>query len=270
MAVRAMTYNIRTGGYDGADQSRLAGVAAVVDRIRPDLLALQELRGFDRRRLAGLAESWGMTGHLARSVSGQPVAVLVRPPARIVAAGSVHRPFHHAAARVTVATDRGPLTVLGTHLQPYSGGWRVREAGWLTAPARPRRGTGGVPMVLLMGDLNSLDPWTDHRERIERLPPAYRGRHLTRGAVDTRAVAALDRAGFVDLFRLAGTGEVTHTAPTTRGGGAEFSGMRLDYILGTAPVAEMAQECRVVTGGDTEWASDHYPVIADLDLSPVG
>jgi exonuclease III len=44
--------------------------------------------------------------------------------------------------------------------------------------------------------------------------------------------------------------------------------MRLDYLLGTPTLAPLARDCRVVRGGETECASDHYPVVVDLDLTP--
>ncbi|MFC6020070.1 endonuclease/exonuclease/phosphatase family protein [Plantactinospora solaniradicis] len=267
-----MTYNIKTGGLDGGDPSRLGRILDVVVEQRPDVLALQELRGLrrNRRRLDSVAQRLGMRPYLAGGWLGQPVAVLVRPPGRVLAARPVRRPFHHGAQRVVIDTDRGPLTVLSTHLDPYSGRRRLREAGWLIAGAR-RAGpdTGPLPdrLVLLMGDLNSLDPWTGHDERIGRLRPGYRGRHLLPDGVtvDTRTIAALDRAGFVDLFRRPGV-QVQNTVPTTGGGGAEFSGMRLDYLLATPPLARLAGPCRVVTGGAAESASDHYPLVAEFDL----
>lgn len=254
-----MTWNIKTGGGD-----RLPTIAAVIRGQDPDVLALQELRDFDARgntRLRDLADAVGMTPHLAPSMFGQPVAVLVRPPGHAVSR-SVHRwQLHHAAAIVVVATDGGPLTVVSTHLNPFSPYRRMREARWLAARyAHPQR------LVLLAGDLNALDPWTDHSDRVDRLPVMYRRRHVRAdGTVDTRTLHAFDAAGFTDLWRVAGSGAGL-TAPTTQGGGKEFSGMRLDYVLGSPPVAAAARACRVVVGGDSEYASDHYPVVADLDL----
>ncbi|MEV1289563.1 endonuclease/exonuclease/phosphatase family protein [Micromonospora sp. NPDC049679] len=266
-----MTYNIKTGGQDRGDRRRLDQVLAVIDEQRPDVLALQELRGFGgfpgfrRDRLVDrCAMALGMTAFLAGSLIGQPVAVLIRRPGRRVSAAPIRRPFHHAAARVVVDTDRGPLAVVGTHLDPFSGRRRLREARWLAARLRHD------PMALLMGDLNSLDPWSEHDERIERLAARHRSRHLMAGSsatVDTRAVATLEAAGLVDLFRQAPSGSKDYTAPTEQGGGREFSGMRLDYIMATARVAALARGCRVVDGGAAEWASDHHPVVADLDLS---
>jgi endonuclease/exonuclease/phosphatase family metal-dependent hydrolase len=250
-----MTYNIR----DGGRPDRLDAVLDVITAHRPDLLALQELRGVDQVALDRLATATGMAAYLARSWSGQPVAVLVRGRGAVLAARRVRGPFHHAAAEVTVATDRGPLMVIGTHLCPYSGRWRLAEARALARRVDP----GGL--LLLMGDLNTLDPWTDHAERLRGLPARYRSRHLRRGAVDTRAVATLADAGLVDLFRPGGQ---DHSVPTQLDG-TEFARMRLDYLLATEPLAGLARSYRIVTGGAAETASDHYPVLAELDLAIV-
>ncbi|WFF03692.1 endonuclease/exonuclease/phosphatase family protein [Micromonospora sp. WMMD964] len=265
--LRLMTWNIRTGGRDRDDPDRLDRVVQVIEEQAPDVLALQELRGFDRHGLmVDVAGRVGMTPHLARSCLGQPVAVLVRPPYRVVDAGPLRRPFHHAAARVVVDTSAGPLTVFGTHLHPYSGGRRRMEVDWLVAAMRRARS----PLTVLTGDLNSLDPTGDHTARLAGMPMLYRRRHLRRGggAVDTRAIARLLAADLVDLWPAVNAGAPEadgHTVPT-RLGGAEFAGMRLDYLLGTRALAERVPDCRVVRGATVDTASDHYPLLATIDL----
>src|SRR2546423_8366573 len=217
----AMTYNILVGG----QPDRLDAIVEVIAGQRPDVLALQELRGFDRAALDRLATATGLAAYLARPRSGQPVAVLVRPGSRVRATRRLRGPFHHAAAEITVATDRGPLTVIGTHLNPYSRTWRLAEARALARRIDPNR------LVLLMGDLNG--------------PPAV--------------------AGLVDLFRPGGP---VHSVPT-RFAGEEFTPARLDHILATKPLAALARGYRIVTGGLADTASDHYPVVAELDLAIV-
>ena len=259
--MKMMTWNIKTGG-----GTRLAAILAVLRRERPDVLALQELRDFGRhggRRMREVAEATGMTAHLAPSAFGQPVAVLARPPLELTRTRVVRWRLHHAAAVAVVATREGPLTVVSTHLNPFSPYRRMREARWLAARYASRRG-----LVVLAGDLNALDPRTDHTGELERLGPLYRRRHLAPdGSADTRAIAAFEEAGFTDLWAGGGDGR---TAPTSEGGGREFSGMRLDYVLGSPPVAARARDLRVLRGGETEYASDHYPVVVDLDLTAPG
>lgn len=260
MTLRLMTWNIKTGGYDRYGD-RLPAIADVIERERPDVLALQELRNFGAhggRRLHVLASAVGMVPHLARSALGQPVAVLVRPPLESTRQVAVTWRLHHAAAAVTLP---GPLTVVSVHLNPFSPPRRRREAVWLAARFGPRRGP-----VLIAGDLNGLDPGTDHTETLARLPGIHHRRHVdAAGVVDTRAVDAFGRAGLVDLWETAGSGNGL-TVPTTKGGGNEFSRMRLDYVFASPSLAGHVAAMRVVRGDETEYASDHYPVLVDLDL----
>jgi exodeoxyribonuclease-3 len=72
-------------------------------------------------------------------------------------------------------------------------------------------------------------------------------------------------AGLVDLWKVAGSGSGL-TVPTLHGGGKEFSRMRLDYAFASPDLAGRVREMRVVRGDETEHASDHYPVVVDLDL----
>ncbi|NGM11591.1 endonuclease/exonuclease/phosphatase family protein [Verrucosispora sp. CWR15] len=255
--LRVMTWNIRTGGRDRGGPDRRELVARVVAGQRPDVLALQELGGLD---VAGFAGDVELRPYLARSWFGQPVAVLVRAPWPVLAAAPVRRPFHHAAQRVVVGTAAGPLTVLGTHLDPYSGTRRLVEAGWAAGAVRTDRDG----LALLAGDLNTLDPYAEHADRVGRLPPGYRRRHLRRDGrtVETRAVARLLAAGLVDLGADAGP-----TVPTAHGG-AEFPDVRLDYLLATPTLATHLTHVEVVRTPHTDHASDHYPLVAEFALTP--
>ncbi|WP_253289778.1 hypothetical protein [Verrucosispora sioxanthis] len=178
----------------------------------------------------------------------------------VLAAAPVRRPFHHAAQRVVVGTAAGPLTVLGTHLDPYSGTRRLVEAGWAAGAVRTDRDG----LALLAGDLNTLDPYAEHADRVGRLPPGYRRRHLRRDGrtVETRAVARLLAAGLVDLGADAGP-----TVPTAHGG-AEFPDVRLDYLLATPTLATHLTHVEVVRTPHTDHASDHYPLVAEFALTP--
>jgi exodeoxyribonuclease-3 len=191
------------------------------------------------------------------------VAILARPPLELTKTRTVRWRLHHAAASAVVPAGDVLLTVVGTHLNPFSPYRRMREARWLAARYASRR-----KLVLLAGDLNSLDPGTDHTNELAGLNSLYRRRHQAAdGTPDTRAMAAFADAGFVDLWRGDGDG---HTVPTSEGGGHEFSRMRLDYVLASPPLARLAASVRVVRGDETEYASDHYPVVAQLDLTRPG
>jgi exodeoxyribonuclease-3 len=258
MTLRLMTWNIKNGGGD-----RLPEIIRVIRREQPDVLCLQELQHFQRygqRRLREVSESTGMTAHLARSVLAQPVAVLVRPPLRIVHRTSVSWRLHHAAAVAVVETPAGPLTAVSAHLNPFSPYRRYREARWLAA-----RYGGAGRMVLVAGDMNGLDPDGDHVATLDAVHSLYRKRHTgPDGSPDTRAVAAFRQAGFTDLWQAVGEGD-GRTVPTGFAG-REFGAMRLDYLLAGAPLAARAERSWVVRDEVTGHASDHYPVRADIDI----
>jgi exodeoxyribonuclease III len=242
MSLTLLTYNILTGANGG----RLDAVCGVVDAAAADVVAVQELRG-----APPLAERTGMRLHVAPPRTGQPVGLLVAPHLRILRRGTVPGPFHHGAAWVELDCDGGPLTVISTHLFPYWGFVRLYEARRLAAFAARRE------RVVLMGDFNSLDPWTGY----DQVRPRHR-RWFGRGGPDTRAMALLARRGLVDVFRRVGTGP-GWTVPTAIGGG-EFTRSRLDYILASPAVAGDFTACRVLDDGGTASASDHYPVLATL------
>jgi exodeoxyribonuclease-3 len=232
-----MTWNLLNGG-----ASRLPSITALINREQPDVLAIQELRGFPR---AAFEAATGLTGHVARSVFGQAVGVFVRPPWEITRRSSVRWQLHHAASAVTLRSGGESLSVVSTHLNPYAPERRRREAVWLTA----RFGHRGP--VVLAGDLNSLSVPGP-------LPPGYLRRHLgPDGKVDTRAMAAFTRV-FTDAWLSAGEGD-GNTVPTGLRG-AEFAPMRLDYVLLAGGLH--ASSARVVR--DDPLASDHYPVVVTL------
>ncbi|MFI5909281.1 endonuclease/exonuclease/phosphatase family protein [Dactylosporangium sp. NPDC051541] len=242
MSLTLMTYNIKNGGGD-----RLDAIARIIVDARPDVVALQELRG--EPRLGALT---GMRQFVAGSWRGQPVGLLVARHLRVLGAGRVHRPFFHAAAWVRIASPIGEITVVSAHLCPYWGRLRRIEAGWLA---------GFLHKGVLLGDLNTLDPWGEHAGELATLPMQYRRRHLNGRRPDVRATALLARRGLVDVFRQCGSGPAS-TVPTTRGGGHEFARLRLDYLWATPDIAPRFTDCRVVTGGAAESGSDHYPLVA--------
>jgi exodeoxyribonuclease III len=239
-----MTWNILVGG-----RRRIGSILDVIRRERPDVLALQELKGWTAAKAHQVAGELGMHAHLARSVFGQPVAVLARE--ELTRTRAITWRLHHAAAVATI----GDLTVVSTHLYPFSPERRRREATWLAACfARTHR------KVLIAGDLNSLDPVTEHTGALEGLDARYRRRHLARdGSADTRAIQAMLDAGFVDIGQGIGP-----TVPTSGVGGAEFAAFRLDYLMASPPLARLTRYVSVLRDEVTDHASDHYPVVASF------
>lgn len=264
--MKVMTFNIKNGGQDDFDFSRLPQIADIVAAENPEILALQELMYFDlnkHKNLHYFENRTGLRAFFLPTKTGQHVAVFVRKDAKVTGLDSDNVNYHHGMVEVTVETTAGPLTAIGTHLCPHGGENRLGEVQRLANKAKSDR------MVLLMGDLNSLDPLSDHRTSVANLPSHYRSRHLMPGSnseVDTRAIATLTSAGFIDMYQRDENTTRPYTAPTAHGGGYEFSQMRVDYILGTAPLLPRLKQLYVCEIEACDYASDHYPVVAEFDL----
>ena len=127
-----------------------------------------------------------------------------------------------------------------THLDNKSDAARVEGAG-LMLQRIEEIGTGGA-LVVLTGDFNS--------------------------APGSLAYQTLMEGGFVDTFLAAGN-EDSETAFTGhRYEGEAYAGLRIDWIL-TLDRAQMIQAKSCIIARDHDhplYPSDHYPVIAELDI----
>jgi endonuclease/exonuclease/phosphatase family metal-dependent hydrolase len=256
-----MTYNILDGGQ--SFEGRLGAVVQIVKSLAPDILCLNECNRFDEegeRTMFRLEKDLDMRGFFLRARTGYHTCLFVRDLAVL----EVHRmsdAFHHGALRVRLLHGAELLHVIAAHLCPFSGEDRLREAQHLAGQARE-------PWVILMGDLNSISARDVERVDFEQMTPHRRSRHFLPGttAVDTRAIAAIETAGFIDLYRRSNPAAAGNTVPTPLGGAKAGPEVRFDYIFGTAKVAEALVRCDVIESGATRAASDHFPLVADLSL----
>ncbi|MEU1307859.1 endonuclease/exonuclease/phosphatase family protein [Streptomyces cinnamoneus] len=213
-----VTFNIRTGGIDsGGIEDRRRGQIEFLSDLAPDVLALQELRGWEQGdwwRLWELANAVGMVPLppvMSRSGRGNHLALLYRPETvRVLGhdADAARQGFYHGLGRVRLLLcDELGITVLFTHLCFLGGDERLAEARWLTGYADTYEGE--EQRVVLLGDLNTIgvgDPEPDW----SRIPANLRSRHchLTPGgkfgATDRRAIQLLSEAGWRDAFDLLG------------------------------------------------------------------
>jgi endonuclease/exonuclease/phosphatase family metal-dependent hydrolase len=270
--IRVLTFNLLHGGPvasvtgDGERlEDRLAIVVAELRRLQPDLIALQEAsigsrRGHVALRLArelGYYAAHASTTErifkyalLSRLAVGlidfsEGPAVLSRWP--IVARDVVQltrcgRPLNsRVVLGVTVEAPNGPLQVLSTH---SSGD--ACQLSHIEQVARERRTV--LPSVL-MGDFNAS----------EADPPLAA---LKRAFVDAFRAVNPDEPGFTDLQQTdAATATVSQrydyifVVPGARGPGAVLT----SRVVLNAP--------RRYADGTMLWPSDHYGVLAELELT---
>jgi exodeoxyribonuclease-3 len=247
MTFRLLTYNILHGG-----GGRTQAIANVINACAPDLVLLQEAT--DPGNVARLAELTGMAEW--KAFSKQSLGFLSRRP---VAFSQSIRPkvSRHAFVEVIPAGER--LCVFGVHLSAMHAAWterrRVLELRALLESVERHRDRFHV----LAGDFNTVAPGAELKAG--SLPIRYRPlMWLSGGQVRWRTIQTVIDAGYADAYRFRHPTEPGMTLPTTN------PHVRLDYVFVPQPHATRVLACDVVNTPDAVGASDHFPVVADLQV----
>ena len=261
--MRLMTYNILTGGLDGLDGSRWPLIVDVIRKADPDILVLNECNYFDlerNRNFHRMERETNMHGLVANAETGFHVAIFVRDGHFIESRGTSHS-FHHAMLETSIQWQGHTIRVVGVHMCPFGGHSRAMEAEYLTRFSREQE------WVFLAGDMNAISPRDAHRVDRGGWAQRRQARHLLPGTkdLDTRAVAMLEDSGFVDLAAQAGINDIPTVLTPLRSDHDSYR-LRIDYVFGSQRVASALKHAEVVAGKLSDRASDHYPVLVDVDL----
>jgi exodeoxyribonuclease-3 len=247
VTLRLLTYNIRNGG-----AGRVEPIARVISSCAADVVVLQEATRPDV--VAGLAERVGMPEW--RSTAGQSLGCLSRLP---LAHAAWHRPRFSRHAFIDVVPAGDGVRIFGLHLSAIHAAWterrRVFELKALLHGIRQHQHGFHV----LAGDFNTLAP--NEALDVRRLPPRYRPFvWLSGGRIRWRTIQTIIDAGYVDVYRRHHALAPGHTLP------AWDPHVRLDYVFVPAAFAARVTSCDVVKHSEAPAASDHFPVVADLEL----
>lgn len=248
MTLRIATYNIRKGG-----RKRQGFLADVVRALDADVTVLQEAT--DPAVVRHLAEATGSDAII--HARGRSVAVISRRPLERVA-------WHRMAPTrsfVEVELAGVGIRVLGVHL---SAGLSMRgerrrlreiERVLAVACAAP-----GPARTLIVGDLNAVAP--GDLISVVGLPAWIRLLLRLDGGIGTAVVGRVLADGFTDAFR--------HRHPDTAGQTMPVASpsVRLDYLMLGPGIVPVLGACGIGSAALPVLlaASDHLPVVADLDL----
>lgn len=247
MTLRLLSYNIRRGGAGREDR-----LAAVVRACRPDLVVLQEARTpavVERlAELAGMAQ-WG-------SRPGQSLGFMSAEP---VTTAEWHRPRFSRHAFLELVPSGAPIRIFGVHLSAVHAAWTERRRtielrALLSSVAR--RGPG---FHVLTGDFNTLAPGDvlDIRKLPHRLKALV---WLSGGKIRWRTIQVVLDAGYSDGYRLRHPGDPGYTFPSWD------PHVRLDYVFLHAGQGDRLVSCDVVAGDEVKAASDHFPLLAEINV----
>jgi exodeoxyribonuclease-3 len=246
MTLRVLTYNIQHGG-----GGREAALSAVVRQASPDLVILQEAtRPQVVERLArdsGMAQWGSRHGHSLGFMSREPIAHV-----------AWHRPRVSRHAFIEVVPAGASWRLFGVHLSAVHAAWTERRRVFelralLTSIAQHQHG----PHALL-GDFNTLAP--GELLDVRKLPARLRALvWLSGGRIRWRTIQTILDAGYRDAFRHLHPDVVGSTFPTWD------PHIRLDYVFVPGGFLDGVHACEVVRPDDARRASDHLPLMAELN-----
>ena len=239
--MRILAYNIWDGGGD-----RLDVIADVIRGVDPDAVALVEATVESASTLAadlGFELSFGEVDGLF----DLHLAWLSRLPIRR-ARNHQLRELSKTLLEIQVAGIRLFATHLASRHEEHAHP-RVEEVRAILRILERVHGPH-----LLVGDFNALQPG----EAVGKPPPGVVPRGDALPDADRIVLSPLAHAGYVDCFRaLTGEPGYTYTAQTPW--------LRLDYAFASHDVAPRVSSCAVITGDLAARASDHLPVVVEVE-----
>ena len=246
MIFSLLSYNIRFGGLGREDR-----LAQVIKNISPDLVVFQE------------ATAPSVIERVAKE-SDMPVwAARQRHSIGFISRIEIDRYLWHYPEGskhsfleiVPAGTD---VSIFGLHLKARFSKWderrRVREIRSLLKALEDRQ----HGFHLLVGDFNTLAP--GELLQVERMPAWIRALVWMSGRdIKRETIQVLIDAGYVDGFRLLHQ-EKGFTFPVWD------PHLRLDYVFVPMHSADRIKSCEVIVSEATRKASDHFPLLAQVDL----
>jgi exodeoxyribonuclease-3 len=259
VTLKVMTFNVLFGG-----EARFGEILALLARVRPDVLVLQECLWWETGdRLHQVASALEIPAdpthiHLGTARprgSGRRYHVVIasRRPLRNIQIHNDPRQIGHCLVQCQLDSG-GPVTLFGTHYDAHNEDTRLVEARYLCDLLDEVTFREGL--YLLAGDLNSLsrkDPYPEDLPEKLRAAGTDKYGHPPRFSV----IDTLEAFGWIDALYHRQPPSQWVTARRDRGG--VVIDYRTDYILASPLMAERLVSAEVV---DVGTASDHHAVLA--------
>jgi len=245
--VKLLSYNIRFGG-----RRRESEIAEVIRGADPDIVVFQE--AIDTRVIEQLAGDTGLSKFAARAEHS--IGYISRLEIS-------HHEWHYPAGAkhsfleiVLAGTEE---RVFGLHLSSTFSKWserrRVREIqSLLKSIERYQEG-----FHVLVGDFNTLAP--GEVLEVHRMPAWIRGLVWLSGRdIQRDTIQHIKDSGYIDGYRALHPDDKGYTFPVWD------PHVRLDYMFVAKVFADRLQSCEVINSPTGAKASDHFPLLAELDF----
>ncbi len=255
--LKVITYNIWNGFDWGKDTVRMQDLAQWLNDQNPDVVALQELCGYTPERLQREASLWGHEHVVLLKESGYSVGLTSKDP--IIVKEIIREGMHHGALHA----ESFGIDFLVIHLHPGDNKFREKEVEILMKKLDQIRRRNDNYLVL--GDFNEQSPldaemyhndntFGDGRQAYYHVLSTFLSNPLI-DLVDKARQPLKDRGSFPGLV-LSPLQNVSIESLRNR---LE----RIDFIMASPEMARKMISAGVVRTKETDWLSDHYPVVAE-------
>jgi exodeoxyribonuclease III len=246
VTLRLLSYNVCRGGA-GREQP----IISVIASCAPDIVILQEATRPEV--VERIARGAGMAQWASRA--GESLGFMARMP---VARHQRHRPRFSRHAFLEIVPGGSGADVFGLHLSAVFAAWTERRRLFELRALLRSIESHESGFHCLAGDFNTLAP--GDLLDFSKLPARLRALvWLSGGKVRWRTIQLVLDEGYVDAFRRLHPGDPGLTFPTWD------PHVRLDYVFVPKAYADRVKSCDVVRHPDTRAASDHFPILAELD-----
>lgn len=249
--------------YEGCpEKDRFQKIINFVNQQKPDILGLLELNGwhlnnFIKLKLFKKKTRFRYHG-FCKSKDGYHIALLSRT--EFVKTQAINRGMWHGAVRAKIKFGTQDLTIILTHLDPFTETNRLKELKVLTKHIL------GSQNVILMGDLNSLSPQDGYNEaKLLRKAKEIKLKKFGTRKLHKSVITQILSMGLVDLSKKFSK-KFEHTVPSRYNiDEAHFIKLRLDYMFASPELlASCVKKARVIRTNQTNQLSDHFPLLAEV------
>lgn len=247
MIVKLLSYNIRFGG-----RGREKELANVIRNVAPDLVIFQEAT--DPGLIKGLAAATQLPFWSARPEHS--IGYISRLE---IAHHEWHYPAGAKHSFLEIILAGSESRIFGLHLSAMFSKWgeqrRTREIrALLKSIERHQEG-----FHILVGDFNTLAPGEVLDSR--RMPAWIQALIWLSGRdIQRETIGIMRDAHYVDAYRFLHTAEKGYTFPVWD------PHLRLDYVFVPARFVERITSCEVITEAAASAASDHLPLLAEVEF----
>jgi exodeoxyribonuclease-3 len=253
---KVLSYNVYEG-FSG-DAVKKQGFKKWIDTMKPEVIALEEMKGFTKAGLQNFAVEMGYNYTLMWHEAGLPVALVSKYP--ITEIKTVPSNLHLIQAKVL---DYNFFVI---HLSPLT--YDIRKAEMEIILAR----TQVIPKtekILMMGDFNNMSPQdasfyntTAKMDLVRASELSNPGtKILNNGQIDYTTIQNIMDEGFYDTWKIFRS-NYEKSAPTKLRTHNNFT--RIDYIFMNKTLLNYYKDSYLVKDVYTDYMSDHYPMVLIL------